>query len=69
MVPLTSHWTELGLLMRRFAPVAVQWVAGLLEQLDVRRQGIDLLGRDALLLGAPDQPWTSLVGSHAVWLL
>lgn len=38
---------------RRFAPVAKQWLAGLLEELDVPRQGVDLLGRDSLLLGAP----------------
>jgi len=34
-----------------FAPVAKQWLAGLLEELDVPRQGVDLLGRDSLLLG------------------
>lgn len=41
-----------------WAVVAVQWVAGLLDKLDVSWQGIGLLGRDALLLGAHDQPLT-----------
>lgn len=35
----------------RFAPVAVRWATALLQQCDVRQQGIDLFGRDSLLLG------------------
>ena len=35
----------------RFAPVALQWAAALLRDSDRVRQGVDLFGRDALLLG------------------
>jgi telomere length regulation protein len=35
----------------RFAPVAVRWAAALLQQCDVKQQGVDLFGRDSLLLG------------------
>lgn len=35
----------------RFAPVAVRWAAALLHQCDVKQQGVDLFGRDSLLLG------------------
>ncbi|KAF8067273.1 Telo2 [Scenedesmus sp. PABB004] len=35
----------------RFAPVAVRWASALLKECDVRHHGIDLFGRDALLLG------------------
>lgn len=35
----------------RFAPVALRWAAALLQQCDVKQQGIDLFGRDSLLLG------------------
>lgn len=35
----------------RFAPVALRWTAALLQQCDVKQQGVDLFGRDSLLLG------------------
>jgi hypothetical protein len=35
----------------RFAPVALRWTAALLQQCDVKQQGIDLFGRDSVLLG------------------
>lgn len=35
----------------RFAPVALRWAAALLQQCDVKHHGIDLFGRDSLLLG------------------
>eukprot|EP00879_Flechtneria_rotunda_P019452 GHRR01020431.1.p1 GENE.GHRR01020431.1~~GHRR01020431.1.p1 ORF type:complete len:328 (+),score=126.87 GHRR01020431.1:473-1456(+) len=35
----------------RFAPVAVRWTTLLLKECDVRHHGIDLFGRDSLLLG------------------
>jgi len=35
----------------RFAPVAIRWTSMLLQQCDVRKHGIDLFGRDSLLLG------------------
>ena len=37
--------------MRRFVGVAAQWAAALLDQADQERQGVDLFGRDALVLG------------------
>ena len=37
--------------MCRFAGVAAQWSAALLEGCAGARQGVDLFGRDALLLG------------------
>lgn len=36
---------------RRFVGVAAQWTAALLDQVDQERQGVDLFGRDALVLG------------------
>ncbi|CAL5229633.1 g12997 [Coccomyxa viridis] len=35
----------------RFVGVAAQWTAALLDQVDQERQGVDLFGRDALVLG------------------
>jgi telomere length regulation protein len=35
----------------RFAPVAVRWASLLLQECDVRKHGVDLFGRDSLLLG------------------
>ena len=35
----------------RFAPVALRWAAALLRSCDQPRHGVDLFGRDALLLG------------------
>lgn len=35
----------------RFAPVAVRWASLLLKECDMRKHGIDLFGRDSLLLG------------------
>ncbi|KAG2494834.1 hypothetical protein HYH03_007074 [Edaphochlamys debaryana] len=35
----------------RFADVALRWAAGLLREVDVVKHGVDLLGRDAPLLG------------------
>ena len=35
----------------RFAPVALQWGAALLKDSDQVKQGVDLFGRDAMLLG------------------
>eukprot|EP00775_Hariotina_reticulata_P002036 gene2036-2358_t len=35
----------------RFAPVAIRWASMLLQECDVRKHGIDLFGRDSLLLG------------------
>ncbi len=35
----------------RFPPVALRWAAALLRHCDERRQGVDLFGRDAFLLG------------------
>ncbi len=37
--------------MCRFVSVAAQWTAALLDQVDQERQGVDLFGRDALVLG------------------
>lgn len=37
--------------MRRFVGVAACWAAALLDQADQERQGVDLFGRDALVLG------------------
>ena len=37
--------------MCRFVGVAAQWGAALLDQVDQERQGVDLFGRDALVLG------------------
>lgn len=31
--------------------MAAQWTAALLDQVDQERQGVDLFGRDALVLG------------------
>lgn len=38
-------------LARRFPAVARQWAAALLHDCDVEQQGVDLMGRDSLLLG------------------
>ena len=35
----------------RFVGVAAQWTAALLDQVDQDRQGVDLFGREALVLG------------------
>jgi telomere length regulation protein len=35
----------------RFAPVALRWTTALLQQCDVKQQGVDLFGRDSVLLG------------------
>ena len=35
----------------RFVGVAARWAAALLDQADQERQGVDLFGRDALVLG------------------
>lgn len=35
----------------RFPPLALQWAAALLSECDVRKHGVDLLGRDHFLLG------------------
>ena len=35
----------------RFVGVAEQWTAALLDQVDQERQGVDLFGKDALVLG------------------
>ena len=37
--------------MFRFVGVAARWAAALLDQADQERQGVDLFGRDALVLG------------------
>ena len=37
--------------MRRFPAVALQWFQALLGDCDAPRHGVDLFGRDALLLG------------------
>eukprot|EP00878_Enallax_costatus_P045926 GHUV01055464.1.p1 GENE.GHUV01055464.1~~GHUV01055464.1.p1 ORF type:complete len:126 (-),score=46.63 GHUV01055464.1:483-860(-) len=35
----------------RFAPVAIHWTSMLLRDCDIKHHGIDLFGRDSLLLG------------------
>ena len=42
---------------RRFAPVAASWTAALLADCGVERQGIELFGRDSLLLGRLLTSW------------
>ena len=37
--------------MCRFVGVTARWAAALLDQADQERQGVDLFGRDALVLG------------------
>ena len=36
---------------RSFPSVAKQWMAALLHECEVEKQGVDLMGRDSLLLG------------------
>ena len=35
----------------RFPPIALKWAAALLKEIDVRRHGVDLFGRDFFILG------------------
>jgi telomere length regulation protein len=46
-----NHAFSLNPRLRRFTQVAVRWAAGLLRGCDEAGHGVDMFGRDSLLLG------------------